>query len=149
MAKQIRSIVYWIAGIVGVGAYYGLWPLNSMALHLRYGVLATIFLYLTLLASPLYIAFPKLPYKIVYLRARKALGLSAFSFSFLHGITAFRDALGGFQTVKRAGFHFLWPYLLGALAVVIMALMAATSPPQMVNKLGRNWKRLHRFVYLA
>lgn len=38
---------------------------------------------------------------------------------------------------------------LGGIAMLILALMAATSNDASVRKLGRNWKRLHRLVYIA
>ncbi len=149
MQKQIRHLVYISAFIFGVWAYFGIWPLSATYPHIRYGILAVVFLYLTLMASPLYIAFPKLPYKVIYLRARKALGLSAFSFALLHGLTSLRDVLGGLRMALKLGFSGLWPYFLGVVALGIMTLMAATATPQAVNKLGRYWKMLHRFVYLA
>ncbi|GIW69930.1 MAG: hypothetical protein KatS3mg101_0677 [Patescibacteria group bacterium] len=149
MAKQIRVIVYATCVGLVIWAYFGLWPLGAVPLHLRYGFLAVILLYLTLLASPLYIAFPKLPHKITYLRARKALGLSAFSFALLHGITSLNDALGGFNMLIRLEFPYLWPYLFGYAALGILTVMAATSTPQAINRLGKYWKKLHRLIYIA
>ena len=42
------------------------------------------------------------------------------------------------------------PYItVGFSAFIILAALGVTSPKVMVRKLGKNWKRLHRFVYLA
>jgi len=86
---------------------------------------------------------------LTFLRARKALGISSFFFALTHALTAFRDSLGGFQGIVLFSLRELLPYIIGASALLILTAMAATSPPSMVNRLGRYWKRLHRFVYLA
>jgi sulfoxide reductase heme-binding subunit YedZ len=42
------------------------------------------------------------------------------------------------------------PYItVGFSAYVILVILGVTSPKSMVRKLGKNWKRLHRLVYLA
>lgn len=42
------------------------------------------------------------------------------------------------------------PYLtFGAFAFLVLLVLALTSPNFMLRRLGRNWKRLHRLVYLA
>ncbi|MEX2130319.1 MAG: protein-methionine-sulfoxide reductase heme-binding subunit MsrQ [Pseudohongiellaceae bacterium] len=42
------------------------------------------------------------------------------------------------------------PYItVGFSAYLILAVLGITSPKVMVKKLGRNWIRLHRFIYLA
>jgi sulfoxide reductase heme-binding subunit YedZ len=60
--------------------------------------------------------------------------------------------------VLFAGLSWTWirsdlvekPYIYaGVLALVILLLLAVTSTKNMMKRLGRNWKRLHRFVYLA
>ena len=42
------------------------------------------------------------------------------------------------------------PYItIGFAAFLILIALGVTSPKSMVRKLGKNWKRLHRLVYLA
>ena len=42
------------------------------------------------------------------------------------------------------------PYItVGFSAFAILVALGVTSPKAMLRKLGKNWKRLHRFVYLA
>ncbi|AHB40288.1 TPA: hypothetical protein DHW62_03900 [candidate division WWE3 bacterium] len=149
MNKEVRRFVYLEAMLLWAYAYLGLWPFDSLPQPSRYAFLAVIFLYSTLMVSPLTIVFPNIPYKLTFLRARKALGISSFFFALTHALTAFRDSLGGFQGIVLFSLRELLPYIIGASALLILTAMAATSPPSMVNRLGRYWKRLHRFVYLA
>jgi sulfoxide reductase heme-binding subunit YedZ len=42
------------------------------------------------------------------------------------------------------------PYItVGFTALLILVALGVTSPVAMLRKLGKNWKRLHRLVYLA
>ena len=42
------------------------------------------------------------------------------------------------------------PYItVGFSAFLILVALGVTSPKAMLRKLGKNWKRLHRFIYLA
>ena len=42
------------------------------------------------------------------------------------------------------------PYItVGFLAYVILFLLGITSTKSMVRKLGKNWKRLHKFIYVS
>lgn len=83
-------------------------------------------------------------------RFRRMLGLFAFFYVILHfstyiGLDQFFDwgAIWA-DIVKRT-------YItLGMAAVLILTALAVTSPKAMVKRLGgRNWQRLHRFVYAA
>ncbi|TDR15603.1 sulfoxide reductase heme-binding subunit YedZ [Marinomonas communis] len=82
-------------------------------------------------------------------RYRRFTGLAAFFYTVLHLII---------YLVLFAGLSWTWirsdlvekPYIYaGVLALVILLLLAVTSTKNMMKRLGRNWKRLHRFVYLA
>ena len=84
------------------------------------------------------------------LGVRKALGLYAFLYACLH--------LLNFIGLDYAfDFSLLWqdalldkPYILvGALALLILLPLAVTSTRGWMKRLGRNWKRLHRLVYVA
>jgi sulfoxide reductase heme-binding subunit YedZ len=82
------------------------------------------------------------------LRLRRMLGLYAFFYACVHFITfvwfdhwfdvgeIVKDVIKRpFVTVGFAAFVLLWP-------------LALTSTNAMVRRLGRNWERLHRLVYL-
>ncbi len=111
----------------------------------RMGLLALIFIWLTLACTPAKIAFGwTWPAKI-----RRMLGLFGFFYASMHLLTyAGLDqglALGKIlkDVVKR-------PFILvGFLAWLCLVPLAVTSTKRMVQRLGfRNWKRLHRLVYV-
>ena len=82
-------------------------------------------------------------------RLRRPLGLYAFLYAALH-VLAFVGldygfALGLVATVVGESRR----ELVGLAALVILAVLAVTSIPQLVKGLGRTWKRLHRLVYVA
>jgi DMSO/TMAO reductase YedYZ heme-binding membrane subunit len=138
------SVMVWIslfsiAQLMNDGIYLGRW----------YAYTSLIFLYLTLLASPLYSVFPALPYKPIYVKARKALGVSAFFFALLHAYTAFFNVVGGFAALPFVSGKFLLSLAAGFTALSILTIMAITSLDWMIQKLGRYWKPLHRLVYFA
>ncbi|MBN2549798.1 MAG: ferric reductase-like transmembrane domain-containing protein [Anaerolineales bacterium] len=81
--------------------------------------------------------------------ARRALGLYAFLFALLH-FTLFAGVDFGFdlnllkrELVER---RYIW---VGLPALLILTALAATSFKSSMKRMGKNWKRLHRLVYLA
>lgn len=84
-----------------------------------------------------------------FVRQRRMIGLFALFYVAVHFavwmtfLLAFRWAAIGAELVER-------PYItVGFAAFVILLVLGMTSPKFMVRRLGRNWKRLHRLVYLA
>ena len=115
-----------------------------------YALTAVAYLYITLLASPLIRIIPRLPCAGIYVQARRALGLSAFYFGLLHTSFAFFGQLGGFTGLSFLNGRYLLAISLSATALFILTLMALTSFDRVIQKMGfKNWKRLHRLVYLA
>jgi sulfoxide reductase heme-binding subunit YedZ len=84
------------------------------------------------------------------LTVRKTLGLWAFFYAGLHllnfvGLDYFFD----FQAILQDAV-LNKPYILAGLgALLILVPLAITSTRGWMRRLGRNWKRLHRFVYTA
>ncbi len=80
---------------------------------------------------------------------RKWLGLYAFLFVCVHFfIFLALDYVLDPALIYEAVFE--KPYaLVGFLAFLILAPLAITSTKGMMRRLGKNWKRLHRLVYLA
>ena len=83
------------------------------------------------------------------LRVRRALGL----YTFLYAATHFLIFIGldyGFDlglillAIRDSRF-----ILVGAAALIILATLALTSTKGWMKRLGKNWKRLHRAVYVA
>jgi len=111
----------------------------------RTGRTALVLLVLTLACTPLHTLFG---IKWV-LRVRRALGLYAFLYAALHFLT-FVGLDYGFQLDLLGPAIFDQLYVLpGFAAGLILLILALTSTRGWQKRLGRNWKRLHRLVYLA
>lgn len=115
-----------------------------------YAYTALLYLYIALLCGPLTKIFQQLPLRAQYVKARRAIGVSAFYFALLHSWNAFFNSLGGFEVVPFLDLRYQLALLLSSIALFILSLMAATSFDYMVKKLTFPvWKKLHQFVYLA
>ncbi len=83
------------------------------------------------------------------LTVRRALGLYGFSYAVLH----FFIVIGldyTFDWEQIFDLVFKKPYIVvGFSALLILLALAATSFKWSMKRLGKNWKRLHRLVYLA
>ncbi len=108
------------------------------------------FLYLSLLVSPLIIVFPKISYRAKLLQARRALGVSAFIFGFVHAFYAFNFSVGGFKGLALSPLSYVVTVTFGGISLFILFLLALTSFDYAVGKLTfRIWKKLHRLIYVA
>lgn len=123
----------------------GLGPNPVESFHLFTGIWALRFLCLTLLITPLQVVTSwrgVAPF-------RQLLGLTSFFYAALHvyGYLSIDHALIwstiGLDLVETP---YLWP---GVLAVFILLLLALSSPKQGKKLLGKNWKKLHRWIYVA
>ncbi len=86
----------------------------------------------------------------VVMRFRRMLGLYAFFYALLH--------VSSYVALDQ---YFAWAAIwqdilkrnyitVGMLGLVILMVLAVTSPKAMVKKMGgRNWQRLHKLVYVA
>jgi DMSO/TMAO reductase YedYZ heme-binding membrane subunit len=153
--QHIRAAVYVVAAGVGIAFYlYVTSTIPALNLQLAkleqyYALLAIGFLYLTLLISPMYYAWSRLPGRALAIKARQAVGISAFSFGLLHASIAFFSQLGGFAGLSYLGNRYLLAIGLSATALLLLAILTATSIQPLHVLLGRYWKPLHRLVYLA
>ncbi|WP_318363351.1 protein-methionine-sulfoxide reductase heme-binding subunit MsrQ [Enterobacter sp.] len=110
------------------------------------GRMALKFLLGSLLVTPL-ARYARQP---LLIRTRRLLGLWCFAWASLHLVSYVMLELGinnlgllGQELISR-------PYLtLGGISWLILLAMALTSTQAMMRKLGRNWQRLHNFVYLV
>lgn len=103
------------------------------------------FLLLTLALTPL----RQLTGKPQFVRIRRMVGLFALFYATVHFLAwmsfllAFRWVAIGEELVQR-------PFItVGFAAYLILLALGITSPQFMVRKLGKNWKKLHRAIYLA
>ena len=83
------------------------------------------------------------------IRFRRMLGLFSFFYATLHfGVWAYFDKqlnpseLLADLTLRRF-------IIAGMFALLILAVLAITSTAGWIRRLGKNWQRLHRLVYLA
>ena len=129
---------FWLGATNQLGAD----PVRSFE-HLL-GLWTLRFLILSLLVTPL-----RRLAGINLIRYRRALGLLAFWYAAMHFATyAILDRRLNLAVIltdvtKR-------PFLiLGMVALLVLAVLAATSNRISIRRLGRGWARLHRLVYLA
>lgn len=83
------------------------------------------------------------------MRARRAIGLSAFYFGWLHSLVAFSQ-LQGFSGLGFLNQKYITAIIYGLIGLLIMTAMAITANDWAVDKLGfKKWKNLHRLIYVG
>jgi sulfoxide reductase heme-binding subunit YedZ len=83
------------------------------------------------------------------IKLRRALGLYAFMYAAVHFVLFFVVDFGlQFDLIVReiVENRYLW---VGLPAFIILVALAATSFRWAMRRMGKNWKRLHRFIYLG
>ena len=137
LAWQIRA--EFLTGSGGLGAD----PVAEIE-H-RLGLWALRFLMMTLAITPL----RQITGQPVLLRFRRLLGLYAFAYATLHFSAYLVLDLRGYWTqifeeiAKR-------PYItVGFAAWLLLVPLALTSTQAAIRRLGRNWGRLHKLVYVV
>ena len=148
--KQIRWAVHiaaWIPLIVLIiDALNDNLTVNPIqAATQRTGDTAIILLGLSLLCSPLstYAGWKDA------IKLRRALGLYAFMYAGIHFIIFAVVDFGlqlNFIIPEFLQKYYLWA---GLPALIILVALAATSFRWMMRRMGKNWKRLHRLIYLG
>lgn len=114
-----------------------------------YGLIALAFWYVALIISPLGYVIGKHRIKHVEF-SRRAIGVSAFYFAFLHTMIALFGQLGGLERIQYLPDLFKWSLFSGAIALFVLGVMAATSFDRVIRFMTfRKWKWLHRLVYIA
>ena len=114
-----------------------------------FGLLCLVYWYTTLIISPIghIIGKQRMRYPEF---ARRAIGVSAFLFALLHAAFSFFGNLGGFGAIGTLPDAFKWSLIGGLVALVFLALMAATSFDKVVRFMTyRKWKWLQRLGYVA
>lgn len=153
--KYVRGIVYVCTAVASGLCYWYLTAvisspaLRNIRLTEVVGLISVLGIYLALLPSPLYAVFPKTPARAVYMRARRAIGLSTFVFAVLHTYLGLFSLLGGWGGLAFLSRHYLADTVLSAVALFILLMLTATSTDWAQRRLGAGWRRLHRLVYLA
>lgn len=123
---------------------------QDLLLTQSYALTAVTFLYLTLMASPYTKILTFMPFKGVYIKARRALGVSAFLFALLHAYFAFFKVIGGIEKFMFLSQDYRLGVFFGSTSLMILFLLTSTATDFAVDKLTfKKWKMLHRFVYLV
>jgi sulfoxide reductase heme-binding subunit YedZ len=131
--------------IVALGVAGELTVNPYQAVEQRTGRIALIFLMLALACTPANLV---LGWRQA-IRHRRTLGLYAFAYASLHLFILVGLDYGWSFRLLRADLDtkpFIW---VGASALLILSALAATSFVIWKRRLGKNWKRLHRLVYVA
>jgi sulfoxide reductase heme-binding subunit YedZ len=110
------------------------------------GEWAARFAIISLMLTPLMIAFPKVRAIRWLMHNRRHIGVAAFFYAVLHvGLVASRA--GGLQVFS--GGLSLPPILSGWIAFMLFVILAATSNDWSVQHMGLWWKRVQRLTYVA
>lgn len=154
--KRIRGAILFTSIIFSVGVFFLIKKMipDGSTQIIKYnevlGLTSAFTLYLTLLISPLFYAFPALPLKVIAVKARRALGVSAFYFAFLHGTSTFFFQLQGFEGVGFLSNRYLFALGISEISLGILFILTLTSFDSVIHKLGKKkWKFIHRFIYIA
>ena len=150
MVRLVKPVIFFMALIPFIWLLLKIFqndlgPDPAQALSIETGEWALRFLLLTLAITP----FRQIFRVAEIARLRRMIGLFAFFYASIHFLSwmafilAFRWLAIAEELVER-------PYItVGFLAYVILFLLGVTSTNSMVRRLGKNWKRLHKFVYAA
>ncbi len=113
----------------------------------RLGEIAIWTLGAVLCLSPLKGLFPKSRLVAALNRYRRTVGVTAFLYALFHVTLYFSYEGGTADYLARVWEPF---FAAGAVAFLILCLLTVTSNNWTINRLGfRNWKWIHRLVYLA
>ena len=150
MVRFVKPVIFFMALIPFIWLLLkvfqnDLGPDPAQALSIETGEWTLRFLLLTLAITP----FRQIFRMVEIARLRRMIGLFAFFYASIHFLSWMAFILG-FRWLAIAEELVERPYItVGFLAYVILFLLGVTSTNSMVRRLGKNWKRLHKFVYAA
>jgi sulfoxide reductase heme-binding subunit YedZ len=130
----------WVMAAFSLGLL-GARPTNEAIHQIGLWTIRLIFIALAITPLRAIVQWPRL------ILVRRMVGVAAFCYALFH-LTLY-TAQQAFDLAKVASEIVLRIYLtIGFMAVLGLAVLAATSTDGMVRRLGRRWQRLHRLVYL-
>ena len=150
MTRLVKPVIFFMALIPFIWLLLKIFqndlgPDPAQALSIETGEWTLRFLLLTLAITP----FRQIFRMAEIARLRRMIGLFAFFYASIHFLSWMAFILG-FRWLAIAEELVERPYItVGFLAYVILFLLGVTSTNSMVRRLGKNWKRLHKFVYAA
>jgi sulfoxide reductase heme-binding subunit YedZ len=152
--KVLAHKLFALTVLIGIGAWFlvlpaftghlGANPLEKL-LH-QSGEIAIWTLGSVLALTPLRVLFPHSRVVTALNRHRRAIGVTACIYGLLHFSfhVLYEGGLAGL--VRSLSKPFIW---FGAGGLSILVILAMTSNQLSLRALGKNWKRLHRLVYVA
>ncbi len=151
LIRRVIKPVLWVAGLAPLA--WQVWafltghleaePVKGME-HFT-GKTALIILFVTLGITPI----RRLTGWNGIIKVRRLIGLFAFFYALLHfSIFLTFDLEFSFGDLWKNVMNRPW-ITVGFAALLILAILAATSPKVMVRKLGKRWQTLHRLIYFA
>ena len=150
MVRPIKPVIFLLALIPFLyllikALQNDLGPDPAQTLSIETGEWTLRFLFLTLAITPL-----RQTFGIVEIaRLRRMIGLFTFFYATIH-LVSWMAFILGFRWFAIAEELVDRPYItIGFAAYMILFSLGVTSTNSMVRRLGRNWKRLHKLIYLA
>ena len=118
--------------------------LQAVVLVSLFGFISLMFI-LLVLAAPILFKVKKCRFTSHLMSHMRWIGIYTFIFALIHVLLVLNFFFAwDIVTAMQDQYRFI-----GGIAFLILAAMAATSNDAAVRKIGRNWKRLHRLVYIA
>jgi len=157
--RHIRSLLYagFTLSAVGVGVVCAMDDPEKPWIGARqlYGLWALGLLLASMLIGPLTTVFRPFPFRGHLILGRRAIGIACFAFATLHALsyTLVLLSQGGVSYFISEAFAegSLWVVglVIGAILLVILGVLTATSFDHMLVKLGRRWKTIQNAVYIV
>lgn len=142
---------YWVWGLLAVPSLLILYRFSTdaitygQALH-QSGQFSVAFLVLVLSITPLRHVFRNAPWTRWLLTHRRYLGVASFAYASLHTIIYLEHKWAA-GLILEEGLEV--PLATGWLALFLFLVLALTSNNPAVRVLGRYWKSLHQWVFVA
>lgn len=134
--------VFWMIYALFSGRYF---PDPGKVLMIDSGVWACVFIVAVLCMSP---ATKYLRLRFL-LRYRRIIGLLTFFYALFH-LLVYLVLLAGLSVEWIISDLLEKPYIyVGVASFVILMALAISSTKKMMKRLGKNWKKLHRLIYVA
>jgi len=146
-----RTLLYILWVFLAIPALYLAWAYGVD--HLTYGQtlslsgdIAVKLLILAMAVTPLRLAFPTSAWAKQLLKYRRAIGVASFGYAGFH-LWVYLVRKADIDRIITEGLGL--DILTGWTAFFIFVPLALTSNNQSVRKLGKTWKKLHRWIYAA
>ena len=149
MSRGIGKTILWLLlAIPAALMLHGLVGGDVLPMDLLHpsGEMSVRLMVLAMLPGPLIDAFGPNRFLRGWLAIRRNLGIAAFAYALLHLAIYVIDMRSLAAMLDEVGLPGIWT---GWLSLFLMIPPAAISFDRAMRRLGRNWKRVQRLVYLA